>query len=1067
MPKIFLSSTFVDLAPVRQEISRWLLQVFGAELVIMETFGSDADPPDVVSVRRVRECDLFIGIYAHRYGTVEEVSGKSVTELELDEAERAYSGGTIRDILLYLLDPTVDWPQEYRELSEPAPRRLAGLREKAKRHTCSYFKSKYDLLLSITRDVHRKLLEHFSTSPLRIRPFALPPASKLGQPVGMEFLSSRHRQHLAGRDSKIGELMVRIEHDPLVLLLGDSGVGKTSLVSAGLIPLAVEQGWRPIYARSFGFPSTDILQQIQANLFEGRSYYRGLLPTFLAEISPLMSDVRFLLIIDQFEDILVARDEREVAKLISELQQFYNSPLPSVRILLAYRADLEGRLGPYWQAISGSPSGLPRIYLEGIAIADAWESVCRAAADLGITINLTTTEQEQIKSDLELSSSTVGVSGIYPPYVQMLLDHLWTSTNHGKEPCTGSRYLAARGMEGVIGGYLDRQLDYAQDSAGHIRLVLISLVRSYGVKAQRTLTEIVAETGLEAATADVALEKLIDLRLVRHVEDYYEVSHDFIARKILSELVDSDERELKRFRELLTSKAAAFPTTQAHLTPEELLMLFAHREKVVPNELELRLLLASWVAGEGPALYWILNPQHREQILNWLRAEEAGHNLDRDRDRQVSILLLRRKLEDRPFDQKDYNTLRGYQYGIELASSLLQHRESLPAEVLLTGLRHERHEVKEACREILVDRLNCGEWELIDRIRASGSRACQEFYEALVLRPDITVPENKRTRAIQEFRLLRALAFAEGGTEIEASFAELKAIRPRGPSLVFGQALRQLRQKGVRHFLKTAKNRPQKYAEIALRALSGDVTATEFDLMLTTYCEWNEVEGGTTLAVSVKANSLARAILRCMRPTFLPQLRRIVTRIRLAGADSSRTLVLSLLKFGTAGDVKLALDRIANEEGTIYFYNHTELGRAVAKRMAEIESSVPIFLSTIIGKREFWEYLSAEYRTKAQREDLLPLKNIGNRPLYIRLAGYAAVGISGEKDAETLEKLVNHNYKLIARAAALKLIHVLGEGTFKKLTAAIKESLSRGAAESLADAIRHSEIELYSLAHFW
>ena len=64
--KIFISSTYHDLAEVRSKIRNWLSGIFGTDLIIMETFGSDADPPDVYSVRRVGECDLFIGIYANR-----------------------------------------------------------------------------------------------------------------------------------------------------------------------------------------------------------------------------------------------------------------------------------------------------------------------------------------------------------------------------------------------------------------------------------------------------------------------------------------------------------------------------------------------------------------------------------------------------------------------------------------------------------------------------------------------------------------------------------------------------------------------------------------------------------------------------------------------------------------------------------------------------------------------------------------------------------------------------------------------------------------------------------------
>ena len=76
--KIFLSSTYTDLSDIRTKVSQWLTGIFGTDLIIMETFGSEAAPPDVNSVRRVRDCDLFVGIYAHRYGTVDRSTGKSI-----------------------------------------------------------------------------------------------------------------------------------------------------------------------------------------------------------------------------------------------------------------------------------------------------------------------------------------------------------------------------------------------------------------------------------------------------------------------------------------------------------------------------------------------------------------------------------------------------------------------------------------------------------------------------------------------------------------------------------------------------------------------------------------------------------------------------------------------------------------------------------------------------------------------------------------------------------------------------------------------------------------------------
>ena len=638
MPTVFISSTFVDLAGIRQNLIRWLSEVFGVELVVMETFGSDAAPPDITSVRQVRDSDLFIGIYARRYGTVDPVSEKSITEMELDEAERAYSTGVVRDLLLYTLDERAPWPPDWEEKDAYAQRKLAQLRARVQTHTPFYFKNEHDLLLGVTRDIYRKLKEHFKSALLQIRDLALPQPAGLTQPVGMEFLGSAQKDYLIGRAPKIAELLARIEDDPLLLLLGDSGNGKTSLINAGLLPEVAKHSWRPIYVRPLGLPQSDVTHQIQGSLFKGGTAYHGPLLPLLHEILGLLPKTRLLLIIDQFEDILIARSLEEVDKLIADLSAVYRAPDDRLRIVLSYRADLEGRLGHFWQIITGSATGLPRIYVAGLAGEEVVAGVIKAVESLGVRIDVPIAEWEIIKKDFGAASAALGLTDIYPPYVQMFIEHIWNSTEKGKLPFSPALYRKARGIDGIVGDYLGAQLKYVDDKQGHVRLVLIALVRSYGVKAQKRLDDLASETSLDQAHVDIALEKLIDRRLVRHIEQYYEIAHDFIARRVVSELVDSEEREFKRFQELLSSKAAAFPTTGALLTKQEMLALYKHRERIVPDDEALHLLLLSWLEGEGPALYWLLNPESKNQVLNWLASEFAKEDLGREA-KAAGILL--------------------------------------------------------------------------------------------------------------------------------------------------------------------------------------------------------------------------------------------------------------------------------------------------------------------------------------------------------------------------------------------------------------------------------------------
>jgi hypothetical protein len=86
-PLVFVSSTREDLEPYRQTMIRNLprLDVLYRG---MEFFGPRHERPKIVMLDEVAACDLFIGIIAHHYGSIDPESGVSYTELEYREAVR-------------------------------------------------------------------------------------------------------------------------------------------------------------------------------------------------------------------------------------------------------------------------------------------------------------------------------------------------------------------------------------------------------------------------------------------------------------------------------------------------------------------------------------------------------------------------------------------------------------------------------------------------------------------------------------------------------------------------------------------------------------------------------------------------------------------------------------------------------------------------------------------------------------------------------------------------------------------------------------------------------------------
>jgi len=87
MPRIYLSSIFVDLKTHREAVYRQLLQ---HDIIAMEDYVARDDRPAAQCLRDVASSDLYVGLFAWRYGFIQAQDNPrslSVTEMEYREAE--------------------------------------------------------------------------------------------------------------------------------------------------------------------------------------------------------------------------------------------------------------------------------------------------------------------------------------------------------------------------------------------------------------------------------------------------------------------------------------------------------------------------------------------------------------------------------------------------------------------------------------------------------------------------------------------------------------------------------------------------------------------------------------------------------------------------------------------------------------------------------------------------------------------------------------------------------------------------------------------------------------------
>ena len=119
--KTFLSSTCVDLVDHRDAAAE-AIERLGQQVGRMEVFGARPDEPSEACLAEIEECDLFVGIYAHRYGYVPDGTDVSITEAEFDHAN-----AKSKPLFCFLVDEDHPWPPKMIE-DEPGRSKLRGFK---------------------------------------------------------------------------------------------------------------------------------------------------------------------------------------------------------------------------------------------------------------------------------------------------------------------------------------------------------------------------------------------------------------------------------------------------------------------------------------------------------------------------------------------------------------------------------------------------------------------------------------------------------------------------------------------------------------------------------------------------------------------------------------------------------------------------------------------------------------------------------------------------------------------------------------------------------------------------
>jgi hypothetical protein len=153
MAKIYISSTYKDLIEYREIIYKSLRKM-GHDVIAMEDYVANDTRPVEKCLSDVEKCDIYVGIFAWRYGFVPEGYEFSITEQEYRSA-KTYKIPR----LIFLLEDNAFWTPGFMDSHTgegEAGKRINSLRNELKNeHMVSFFDGKVDLAVDVAIAIYK------------------------------------------------------------------------------------------------------------------------------------------------------------------------------------------------------------------------------------------------------------------------------------------------------------------------------------------------------------------------------------------------------------------------------------------------------------------------------------------------------------------------------------------------------------------------------------------------------------------------------------------------------------------------------------------------------------------------------------------------------------------------------------------------------------------------------------------------------------------------------------------------------------------------------------------------
>jgi WD40 repeat protein len=329
--------------------------------------------------------------------------------------------------------------------------------------------------------------------------------------MGLKPFSEAESDRFFGRDKFVEELLAAGTDAPLLLVIGASGTGKSSVVRAGLIPAwkrKTDQGSSP---RAFPFtPQVNPFEEFAAALRMVDSFDRNKLSALLKKPSPtVLHDAvttfgqgePWLIFIDQFEQLFTRTSDKTMrSQFIAAIVDLANRRDSNVSLVLAMRDDYFPQLRSYPDLFRLTDKHIHRIAaLDEGALREVIE---RPAAEHGVMV-----EPLLVKDIIDQIEGQAGAL----PALQYTLERLWKCDDVCDRVLNRSTYDGIGGVAGSLGKRFQKLYD-EQDETGknEFRWMMLKLVAyDDGPTGSKVVSRLAPKAEFSGRQAEL-LDKLID-----------------------------------------------------------------------------------------------------------------------------------------------------------------------------------------------------------------------------------------------------------------------------------------------------------------------------------------------------------------------------------------------------------------------------------------------------------------------------------------------------------------------------------------------------------------------------